>query len=1422
MAVNLSLILGAKGGSQTKSEIDGVTGSVKKLDGAAAGAGSGGLAKLGNALLSGVKVAATAALAALTALGTGIVSSTMKAADMEQKVADIASVMGLAKDETAPLAALIKDLGIDPKLKVSATEAGVAIENLAKNGLSMTDILDGAARSTVLLANATGADFETAANVATDTMALFKIKADDMKGAVDGITAVTIASKFGIQDYALALAQGGGVASSVGVDFKDFNTTIAAISPFFASGSDAGTSFKVMLQNLIPKSQEAEDLMKQLGLMTADGANAFYDASGNMKSMSEISALLNKALGGLTEEQKNQTLSTLFGTDAMRAAFGLMGAGEVVYTDAAKAASELGVSQELVNTMMDGGITKYEALQLQMSKGDAEKSAATRMDTLRGALEILSGVFETLQIGIGEKFVPVFRLMVDRISAFLSDNANDIIGWAGSLADGLQGLITTQLPLIIAKLGEWWNAGKQVADSIRQIGALNTVWQGVTDLVTVATAHLATWANTLFAQIVASLPSWIEKFKQWGAAAWQWIVDATPVAVAKLVEWGNAVLSWLTSNLPTWLAKLKEWGVAAWKWISDATPSTVTILAEWGRQLLGWLTSNLTTWLARLKEWGVALMTWISDAIAPSLGKMNDWTNQLFGWLTSNLPTWLAKLKEWGVAAWKWISDATPSAVTILAEWGRQLLSWLTSNLPSWLAKLKEWGVAAWNWIVEATPSAVAVLGEWGRQVVGWLTSNLPTWLARLREWGNAIWGWIVDATPSAVAILAEWGRQLLNWLTSNLPTWLAKLKEWGASLMTWISDAITPSLAKMNDWTNQLMTWVANALPGWAALFPAWGAALVTWIVDAIPPTVAKIAAWGSAVLAWVTDNLPTWVAKLKEWGVAAWDWLAKAIPATVIKLGEWGGSLFRWLGEHLPDLLATLLEWGTALISWIGDAIPGAIAAFTDWLTAVNDWDEQSGAPGLAQMAAQWVDILIQWIASDLIPKVGPAFLDLSAAMLKALGKIVVELGAAALKLGVTIIAAIVEGLADLVSVDLSLADLKKNIIDTIDNWRTAIYGAGAAVTRRIGEGIRSLLSDPQGAINSVIDNARTSADGLMTTWSTKLKEQGSAAVTSLQSGVAAVKDGVRTEVAKTLKDIEDYGLAEGLGKMAGRMYEAARQGLLNLSSGFTNQAPTAKQDMQTVLNSVQGAIGGGLDNISKSIADWAGPAATKFYNGAKDLITKFLDGWNSAKFDLGGWTSSITSTLAAWITNGASDFKNAGLNLISSFINGWNSGTFNLSQWLNDGISGALRDWLNLNRNSIGQWAGDIGKEVVAGIGAGITGASATLRDALTYLANLLPQWAKDALGIHSPSTVFRAIGQNIIEGLTQGIEDLAAQPQIALSGAVTGLAPAAEAISRQNISTVNNSSVVQNYFTIAERGGGQMDIAERVRLLNMMYG
>jgi len=287
------------------------------------------------------------------------------ASDFESSMNAIKALVQPTADEFQALQDRARELGATTVF--SAQEAANAIEVLAKNGLSVTQILDGAVDSSLALAAATGTDLSNAADIATDVMLSFNKEAKDLAGLVDGIAGVTAASKFDIDDYRLALAQAGGVAGGLGVEFEDFNAAIASTSHLFASGSDAGTSFKVFLQRLNPVSEKAADEIKALGL-------EFFDAEGNMKSMADISQELQNAFEGMSEAQKANSLSTIFGTDAMRTAIGLA----------------------------EGGSERFNELAAAIANVSAQDMADARMQGLAGAMEELKGALEELALAIAE------------------------------------------------------------------------------------------------------------------------------------------------------------------------------------------------------------------------------------------------------------------------------------------------------------------------------------------------------------------------------------------------------------------------------------------------------------------------------------------------------------------------------------------------------------------------------------------------------------------------------------------------------------------------------------------------------------------------------------------------------------------------------------------------------------------------------------------------------------------------------------------------------------------------------------------------------------------------------------------------------------------------------------------------------------
>lgn len=362
----------------------------------------------GNLLAAGLQSGVRALAVGVKGMIGSFAAMSREAADFNAQISTIGAVLGATANEMGQLKKLASDLGIDPNLKVSATEAAQAIEMLGRNGIKIPDIMNGAAKATVLLSNATGADFSTAADIASSAMSVFGISANDVVKAVDGITSVTTNSKMGINDYALAIAQGAGVAASAGVSFDDYNAYLVSTASLFKSGSDSGTAFKTMVMRLNPQTKEATSLMKELGLMTEDGSNAFFDSKGQMKDMAEIAGILNKTFAGMTEQQRLSTLTTLFGTDAYRSAYGLMQMTE----------------------------QEFRALQATMAKTDATKAAAMRMNNLAGDMEIFQGVVDSVRIQIGDELDPALRQVFQAATSTLSTLQPVIVGFAHNIGQG--------------------------------------------------------------------------------------------------------------------------------------------------------------------------------------------------------------------------------------------------------------------------------------------------------------------------------------------------------------------------------------------------------------------------------------------------------------------------------------------------------------------------------------------------------------------------------------------------------------------------------------------------------------------------------------------------------------------------------------------------------------------------------------------------------------------------------------------------------------------------------------------------------------------------------------------------------------------------------------------------------------------------
>lgn len=370
-----------------------ISGMKDKLSGMAAGA------------MAGLPVQA----AGFAGLGYGVFDAVKNYSDFTAQLSQIKAVTGLDAEAMDAVKEKALELGADTQF--SSTEAAQGMTELLKAGVSVKDVLGDASQAALDLAAAGQLSLPEAAEIMSTAMNAFHM--DDATHAADVLVGAANASATGVQELKYSLSAVSAVAAGVGMSFDDTNTALAVFANNGLKGSDAGTSLKTMLMNLSPQTKQATEEMQRLGLLTDEGTSKFFDQEGHLRSLSDIAGLLQEHLSGLTDEEKMNALSTMFGSDAIRG-------GMIMLREGAKGVKDMNAAMK--------DITAHE-------------TAKVAMDNLRGSLLRLKSAWENLTIklldhGVGDglrSFTDEFGKLTSHFSGLLDDGlqVTDVIKIVG-------------------------------------------------------------------------------------------------------------------------------------------------------------------------------------------------------------------------------------------------------------------------------------------------------------------------------------------------------------------------------------------------------------------------------------------------------------------------------------------------------------------------------------------------------------------------------------------------------------------------------------------------------------------------------------------------------------------------------------------------------------------------------------------------------------------------------------------------------------------------------------------------------------------------------------------------------------------------------------------------------------------------------
>ena len=321
-----------------------------------------GLSRLGSITAKGLKVA-TATIAGTSTAMAGMAAAAIKVgSDFEAGMSRVKAISGATGDEFEQLREQAIQLGADTAF--SSSEAAQGMENLAAAGFETNEIMD-AMPGLLDLAAASGEDLASSSDIAAATLRGFGLAASEAGHVADVLAENANRTNSSVAETGEAMKYIAPLARAAGVRMEETAAAIGIMANAGIQGSQAGTTLRGALSRLSKPTDDMQQAMDELGV-------AFYDSEGKMLSLAEQVGMLQSAMEGMTDEQKNNYLVTLYGQEALSGMLALINEGPESLSDLTAA---------------------YEACD-----GSAKTAAETMQDNLKGAVEQLSGSAESLGI----------------------------------------------------------------------------------------------------------------------------------------------------------------------------------------------------------------------------------------------------------------------------------------------------------------------------------------------------------------------------------------------------------------------------------------------------------------------------------------------------------------------------------------------------------------------------------------------------------------------------------------------------------------------------------------------------------------------------------------------------------------------------------------------------------------------------------------------------------------------------------------------------------------------------------------------------------------------------------------------------------------------------------------------------------------
>jgi len=717
--------------------------------------------------------------------GVGVAAAKV-GGDFEEQMSRVKAISGATGKSFDELRQQAVDLGA--KTAFSAKESAAGMENLASAGFSAQEIMK-AMPGLLDLAAVSGGDVALASENTATALRGFGLEASEAGHVADVFARAAADTNAEVGDMGEALKYVAPVANSMGISLEETAAAIGIMSDAGIKGSQAGTTLRGALSRLARPTKAMQDTMDNLGV-------SFYDADGKMKPLKTQVELLKKAFEGLTPEQQQNALVTLYGQESLSGMMALIDKGP----------DSLG---KLTKSLKD-------------SDGAADDMARTMQDNMNSSIEQMFGTFESAAIVIQKILAPSIKKVADAISGLVEKFV--------SAPESTQKLIVA-IGLIVAAIGPlifmigsviiWINrvkvAFKALSESSKLFSGLSKAMGLLTNPVFLVIAAVALL-------VVGFIYLWntSEDFRNFWIGLWEGIKSA----VSSAVEWiQNA---WKSTG---------EWFNNLWKSIKEGADNVWTTIQEAPGKAADWIKNKWTEtkeffssiWDG-IKEAASSAWEGIVNILAPYVIAIKNVFQPMIDFFT-NLWSQIGSIAG---SAWEIIKTAVMGPILLLIDL-------ITGNFN----QLKEDASMLWTTLTTNIQNIITTFVD---IVVGYYTALKDTVIniwnvltSTIKDVWNSFTTWIKETTNNIVnSIKQGWNNlkqgtiDLFNNMIQGAKDLWNSFKAWFINLVIGTKDNIIQGWENLKQGTIDTFNNLVNgAQEAWDNL------------VNAVSDTVDRVTGW-------------------------------------------------------------------------------------------------------------------------------------------------------------------------------------------------------------------------------------------------------------------------------------------------------------------------------------------------------------------------------------------------------------------------------------------------------------------------------------------------------------------------------------------------------------------------------------------------